>query len=597
MVHPDADGAWNYNSGVIRPRKGIHDVWLAPYETAERQRRRKLIRRFRLAARLCRFKERDKEPLEKLKELFAESTTGIDRLVVIENRYRFWVFCTVYVVFFILTLFSIGKTLQNHFEHRDIVSISMYEGNTLLLPAVTFCNLNPVRRSALCSEIGSSESELEIKRELCAKLGPMDVDDAENFTRDHFSSYMHYITKQNGTLPLIAHSKSDMVLNCTVKGENCLDDSLYHPKPNPKFGMCYCIFCDDANKTMVSYKASNLPVDGLTLVFDTEKHEYLRSTLETGVIVMVHRRGVKPDPNEDGMYLAPYMTTYIGIETRIMERLPAPYKDRCVQGWPKKWLQYIHHDNTYFQQVRRKLCFSVCAQVAIRQHCHCHSEELIYLVDNTLSACKEDEKTKNCSDTIMADLAYRSLEKCDCPLKCSQEIYKTSISRTGWAQRLVQRKVDNDLFKRALVKVVIYLESVIVERITQVPEVSDATTLSNVGGFMGMYLGLSFLVIFEILEILFRWGIYLWKRRYKPQDSIAVPHREGARGKSDENKENYFRNLRLGSNARVKPLGIAKLSDGAQYGYFDSTYWKSAMDKHYGSLNSRGLFQKMPLFR
>uniref|UniRef100_A0A090XCU4 Putative conserved plasma membrane protein n=1 Tax=Ixodes ricinus TaxID=34613 RepID=A0A090XCU4_IXORI len=41
----------------------------------------------------------------------------------------------------------------------------------------------------------------------------------------------------------------------------------------------------------------------------------------------------------------------------------------------------------------------------------------------------------------------------------------------------------------------------------------DATTLSNVGGFMGMYLGLSFLVIFEILEIFVRWFIYLYRRR------------------------------------------------------------------------------------
>lgn len=47
---------------------------------------------------------------------------------------------------------------------------------------------------------------------------------------------------------------------------------------------------------------------------DIEKNEYLRSSLEMGMIVMVHRRGVRPDPNEDGMYLAPYMTTYIGIE-------------------------------------------------------------------------------------------------------------------------------------------------------------------------------------------------------------------------------------------------------------------------------------------
>ncbi|KAL1486808.1 hypothetical protein MTO96_046811, partial [Rhipicephalus appendiculatus] len=50
--------------------------------------------------------------------------------------------------------------------------------------------------------------------------------------------------------------------------------------------------------------------------------------------------------------------------------------------------------------------------------------------------CRNDEQRRICSEEILADTSYRSLKKCDCPLKCSQEIYKTSISRTGWAQSI-----------------------------------------------------------------------------------------------------------------------------------------------------------------
>ncbi|KAL1480985.1 hypothetical protein MTO96_050575, partial [Rhipicephalus appendiculatus] len=125
---------------------------------------------------------------------------------------------------------------------------------------------------------------------------------------------------------------------------------MYETTTNPTFGLCYCIFCSNFNASKISYQASNLPVDGLTLVLDIEKEEYLRSSSEMGMIVMVHRRGVSPDPNEDGMYLSPLMTTYIGIEMRMMERLPAPYKDRCVTKWPPMWQMYVAPDQTYFQQ-------------------------------------------------------------------------------------------------------------------------------------------------------------------------------------------------------------------------------------------------------
>nr|XP_050039768.1 acid-sensing ion channel 1C-like [Dermacentor andersoni] len=607
MAYPGAQADWYYD-GAVRPRKGIHEVWASQssqVHAAAQERRRRLLLRFRLAARLCRLKAHEKQPLEKLKELFAESTTGIDRLVVIENRWRFWIFCTVYVVFFVVTVISIGKTLQNHFEYRDIVSISMTEGNSLQLPAVTFCNLNPLRASAVCSPDTLGLINGTIRNILCDQTGPMDIAAVHNFTTEELYPFLNVARKYNNsqTLFTLGHTKQRMVLNCTVKGESCLDDSMYEPSTNPTFGLCYCIFCSNYNASKISYQASNLPVDGLTLVVDIERDEYLRSSSEMGMIIMVHRRGVSPDPNEDGMYLSPYMTTYIGIEMRMMERLPAPYKDRCVTMWPAMWQKYVAPDQTYFQQ----MCFSICSQVLIRNKCGCMSEELPQLRNVTGSSnvmCRNDEQSRMCSEEILADTSYRSLKKCDCPLKCSQEIYKTSISRTGWAQRLQPGVRRDKLQNRALVKAVIYFESIIVEKITQVPELSDATTLSNVGGFMGMYLGLSFLVIFEILEIFVRWFIYLYRRRRAPvaprpaeaaASTVAWQRHankaiQAARANEDKRCAKQRSIWEVLKDPRVSTaagglVALRRPSGAPQYGYFDSSDWKSSAEEALGPFN------------
>ncbi|XP_037276498.2 acid-sensing ion channel 1C [Rhipicephalus microplus] len=602
MAYPGTQADWYYD-GAVRPRRGIHDVWASQsqVQAAALERRRRLLLRFRLAARLCRLKAQEKKPLEKLKELFAESTTGIDRLVVIENRCRFWIFCTVYVVFFVVTVISIGKTLQNHFEYRDIVSISMTEGNSLQLPAVTFCNLNPLRKSAVCSPNTLDVINGTIRNILCDQSDPMDINMVHNFTTEELYPFLNVARKYNNSQTLLAlgHTKQRMVLNCTVKGESCLDDSMYETSTNPTFGLCYCIFCSNFNASKISYQASNLPVDGLTLVLDIEREEYLRSSSEMGMIVMVHRRGVSPDPNEDGMYLSPLMTTYIGIEMRMMERLPAPYKDRCVTMWPPIWQKYVAPDQTYFQQ----MCFSVCSQVLILKKCQCMSEELPQVRNVTGAAnimCRNDDHRRICSEEILADTSYRSLKKCDCPLKCSQEIYKTSISRTGWAQSLRSGEGKNSLQNRALVKAVIYFESIIVEKITQVPELSDATTLSNVGGFMGMYLGLSFLVIFEILEIFVRWLIYLYQRRRavvapqptQPTASLAAWQRHANKAiqasKDDKgwSKQRTIWDILKDPGVNTGGLVALRRPSGApQYGYFDSSDWKSAADEVFGPFN------------
>ncbi|KAH6935257.1 hypothetical protein HPB50_004826 [Hyalomma asiaticum] len=256
MAYPGTQADWYYD-GAVRPRRGIHDVW-----ASQRSKRRP-----RSAGGACccgsgwprgcaGSRHTRRSPLEKLKELFAESTTGIDRLVVIENRCRFWIFCTVYVVFFIVTVISIGKTLQNHFEYRDIVSISMTEGNSLQLPAVTFCNLNPLRISAVCSPRTLELINGTIRNILCDQEGPMDIDTVYNFTTEELLPFLNIARKYNNsqTLYALGHTKQKMVLNCTVKGESCLDDryersrslrehivisSLYIEK-TPKFCVLQC---------------------------------------------------------------------------------------------------------------------------------------------------------------------------------------------------------------------------------------------------------------------------------------------------------------------------------------------------------------------
>jgi hypothetical protein len=65
---------------------------------------------------------------------------------------------------------------------------------------------------------------------------------------------------------------------------------------------------------------------------------------------------------------------------------------------------------------------------------------------------------------------------------------------TNWQSQLQNNYVAVD----------IVCESTQVENYTQVPSISQVDVLSNVGGLSGLWIGMSFLSIVEIIEMLYR---------------------------------------------------------------------------------------------
>lgn len=122
-----------------------------------------------------------------------------------------------------------------------------------------------------------------------------------------------------------------------------------------------------------------------------------------------------------------------------------------------------------------------------------------------------------------------------------------------------------------------------------------------------MYLGLSFLVIFEILEIFVRWFIYLYRRRRasvvpQPEEhtaSTAAWHRhankaiQAARGVSANDNKGWTKQQSIweilkdprANTAAGGLVALRRPSGAPQYGYFDSSDWKSSADEAFGPFN------------
>ncbi|KAH6937119.1 hypothetical protein HPB50_025580 [Hyalomma asiaticum] len=243
------------------------------------------------------------------------------------------------------------------------------------------------------------------------------------------------------------------------------------------------------------------PGDGLVMTLNPELHEYLPTSYQAGFLVMVHAHGTRHSVCSDGVYLTPGYTTYVGLNVHAQTGLPAPYANPCRRTWPKCLLEVLEEP---YGEYTREDCLNLCLQLMVVERCRCLSAQLPQLqrLPEAYGACGQDELL--CAAGVSANETNSQLEKrCQCRSACVPPA-----------------------------RLVLYFDSLTYEHIRSVPKYDETRVLSNLGGISGMYLGLSFFVLFQVLDILIVGALRLsrmlhWEAR---QRHLAVHARRRSRG-------------------------------------------------------------------
>ncbi|KAL3247384.1 hypothetical protein MRX96_057086, partial [Rhipicephalus microplus] len=239
---------------------------------------------------------------------------------------------------------------------------------------------------------------------------------------------------------------------------------------NVWFGNCFCVHCEKTDD-IFEYNALASPRHGLVMTLNPELHEYLPTSYQAGFLVMVHAHGTRHSVCSDGVYLAPGYTTYVGLNVLAQTGLPAPYANPCRRTWPKCLLEQLEEP---YGAYTREDCLNLCLQRTVVEKCGCLSAQLPQLqkLAKRYGACGRHEL--ECAAEVSTNDTNMQLEKrCRCRSSCVPPA-----------------------------RLVLYFDSLTYEHIRSVPKYDETRVLSNLGGISGMYLGLSFFVLFQVLDIL-----------------------------------------------------------------------------------------------
>ncbi|KAL4235666.1 hypothetical protein ACF0H5_004061 [Mactra antiquata] len=327
--------------------------------------------------------------------------------------------------------------------------------------------------------------------------------DSQTEILDLFKELYMDIPKQDRAF--LGHNITDMLVSCTFNGRIC-DASMFKLHQTSEYGNCWSL---SSEKFKV---LSAGPLTGLTLVIYLEEMEYMKGiTNGFGARIQVSEQGTHPFPAEEGSFIPASMETSIGLKLITLARMGLPY-GKCNDGeeFQKK------HGVKY----TRRVCQAVCESTAIKNKCNCFddkNEEMYDQRDPSFRPCRSATEIE-CMMKVHSQQLGGGTCVCDNP--CSDVNYVKSVSQRQWPSDdyamilledicvenknscvFLRQDMDFDSIRNNFLKLNVYYEDLNYESIEEDAEIEIQQFLSDVGGAIGLWIGLSMLSLCEVIQL------------------------------------------------------------------------------------------------
>lgn len=301
-----------------------------------------------------------------------------------------------------------------------------------------------------------------------------------------------------------------LIRNCTWKGIDCKSGNIskyWSREWNYKYGNCFTFNrgIDEEGKPQRVFRATKPgPSQGLSLEIDVQQEQYIGAlTVEAGIRVLLHDQGHMTFPYEEGFSVSPGMATSVGIKKTQIIRLDRYNNKSCL---PEDELPmtniYRRYKNitTYSQQA----CLKSCLGLSQRIRCKCSENAF----PSDRDPCDVfDSKTSTCLRTVKY-LFNNDRLSClaDCRQPCTEEVIQKTISSSQWPSKaykdylISQNKYHNE--SDNMLQLNVFFNELNYEKIEEQFSYGTINLLADVGGQLGLWIGISVITVCELLELI-----------------------------------------------------------------------------------------------
>ena len=442
----------------------------------------------------------------------------------------------------------IFKSLNEYFTYDVVSKLDITYKNELTFPIVSFCHLNPFTTEysrSLLSNISNLRSDNILIKTYLAQY------------------YAKYKILNNNSSKKLGFDLKDVIVSCIFNYQNCNLDEDFEHYYDIQYGNCYRYNSGRLkNGTKVNFKhltqVGTLGSFQLELFLhnSTNQNEDLFSS-ENGFIIFISNETIDSTVSE-GINISPGYSTKIKLEKYTISKQSKPYSE-CTAGL----LTSDSYDSINYKLTFQKSatyhysdCLKVCFFRLIEEKCRCHHIYMGYDQNSNLRKCLFEDELFNeniinendmiCENELWFEsFSHNStiIKQCDCPFECQKSGYSYFTSFSQYPTRvhakyllenseLIQTQFSNhpnlslDLLGNHLSKLVIFYDEMKESKISQEIKYHLTDLISNIGGTLSLFLGLSFLSFIEIIEIFISVMKVLCKQSSKYQNNFETFSKE-----------------------------------------------------------------------
>ncbi|XP_076806575.1 bile acid-sensitive ion channel-like [Clavelina lepadiformis] len=424
---------------------------------------------------------------KKIQGHFAE-TTSMHGILRIHNSKRFYIkafwFILVLTVLGVL-IYQIVDRFVEYFAYKTTTQISERYVQNLTLPAITICNYN--RYFNLTSE---AEKNATQALSLALDYGLTQQDDLKYF--DSFGndfSLRNFMTVKGWQL-----KDSKTLIYCATNELNLCDASNFEPVLTKTLGLCWTL------KTLEVQKRDGYRF-GVHMSFNVMQPGYTENPLygnwEAGIKFQVHSPDVPPQVDVYGQSVGVGLWASAAVHKTQVQNMYAPW------GPCDRDNENLQFHSTYSLPA----CMRECHDKLIIANCSCREPSMIHY--SGTRECTVGEVV-DCVAPKRIELAnYIGPDECGCSQPCDEVRYASSLSYSTFPSQnaavgilpiLNDPSITPDYLETNLVGLSVYYDTLSVTTSVESKAVTESGLISDVGGQLGLWIGMSVVTLFEIFQ-------------------------------------------------------------------------------------------------
>ena len=408
-------------------------------------------------------------------------------------------------------LYAMSSNINEYLSYDVSTNIKIITESKTEFPTVTVCNINPL----------TTTDGLELMQYIANKyFDPNSIKTAEQLTKN--LEELNYGARLFAFQPEYSDEKrknlgfnlSESLTFCIFNQEKCsiADFEWYYDMSH---GNCFRFNYGNIGPKKVVIKPG-VP-SGLTMYFYLSPSvNYLSNVYNSGLRIYIHNKSIIPSLNE-GVDIKKSEKTNIAISRTFISKYPSPFSE-CTD---------LSQINSYFYKLivsanrsyTQQECFYLCYQKEVIRNCGCY--DLEYPKIDESPYCIDVAKV-NCTLRVYLRFKNRQIDgEClsQCPLECDSQKYHLSLSTSSFPDENFYHNFNRFLnissyseFKEKFLSVSIYYPDLSYTKISESPKISTSSLVSNIGGTMGLYVGISLLSLVEIIELVIEIFLILIKK-------------------------------------------------------------------------------------